>query len=90
MGLTRRDALGFAAGLAAAGALPARAQSDWPNARSASWSAPRPAAAPTSSAGCSPTSWPRLGQSITVENNTGGGGGIAASMVTNAPPDGTR
>ena len=30
----------------------------------------------------------RLGQSITVENNTGGGGGIAASMVTNAPPDG--
>ena len=31
----------------------------------------------------------RLGQTITVENNTGGGGGIAASMVTHAPPDGT-
>jgi tripartite-type tricarboxylate transporter receptor subunit TctC len=30
----------------------------------------------------------RLGQTITVENNTGGGGGIAASMVTHAPPDG--
>jgi tripartite-type tricarboxylate transporter receptor subunit TctC len=31
----------------------------------------------------------RLGQTITVENNTGGGGGIAANMVTHAPPDGT-
>ncbi len=31
----------------------------------------------------------RLGQSISVENNTGGGGGIAASIVSHAPPDGT-
>src|ERR1051325_2212821 len=30
----------------------------------------------------------RLGQSFTVENNTGGGGGIAASIVSHAPPDG--
>src|SRR5258705_9493842 len=30
----------------------------------------------------------RLGQSVTVENNTGGGGGIAASIVSHAPPDG--
>jgi tripartite-type tricarboxylate transporter receptor subunit TctC len=30
-----------------------------------------------------------LGQTITVENNTGGGGGIAANLVTHAPPDGT-
>src|ERR1041384_2665424 len=30
----------------------------------------------------------RLGQSFTVENNTGGGGGIAASMVSHSPPDG--
>ncbi|MEX2035862.1 MAG: tripartite tricarboxylate transporter substrate binding protein, partial [Xanthobacteraceae bacterium] len=29
-----------------------------------------------------------LGQSITVENNSGGGGGIAAGIVSNAPPDG--
>lgn len=29
-----------------------------------------------------------LGQSVTVENNTGGGGGIAASIVSHAPPDG--
>ena len=29
-----------------------------------------------------------LGQSITIENNTGGGGGIAASIVSHAPPDG--
>ena len=91
MGLTRRDALGFAAGLAAAGALPARAQSDWPN---------RPLRILV---GTSPGGWPdivsrlfadkfapRLGQSITVENNTGGGGGIAAGMVSNAPPDGTN
>jgi tripartite-type tricarboxylate transporter receptor subunit TctC len=31
----------------------------------------------------------RLGQTITVENNTGGGGGIAASLASHAPPDGT-
>jgi tripartite-type tricarboxylate transporter receptor subunit TctC len=30
-----------------------------------------------------------LGQPISVENNTGGGGGIAASIVMNATPDGT-
>src|SRR4029078_5677452 len=30
-----------------------------------------------------------LGQTITVENNTGGGGGIAAGIVSHAPPDGT-
>ena len=30
----------------------------------------------------------RLGQSFSVENNTGGGGGIAASIVSHAPPDG--
>jgi tripartite-type tricarboxylate transporter receptor subunit TctC len=29
-----------------------------------------------------------LGQSITVENNTGGGGGIASGIVSHAPPDG--
>jgi len=29
-----------------------------------------------------------LGQSITVENNTGGGGGISASIVSHSPPDG--
>src|SRR6185437_17032057 len=29
-----------------------------------------------------------LRQSISVENNTGGGGGIAAGIVSHAPPDG--
>ena len=30
----------------------------------------------------------RLGQTVTVENNTGGGGGIATGMVSHAAPDG--
>ncbi len=73
----------------ASSALPARAQQNWPQ---------RPLRILV---GTSPGGSPdiigrlladkmadRLGQSITVENNTGGGGGIAASMVTHAPPDG--
>jgi tripartite-type tricarboxylate transporter receptor subunit TctC len=91
---TRRRVLGHAlaltAGFAVGPAFPAHAQSDWPN---------RPLRLLIgTTAGGSPDivgrlladkMVPLLGQSISVENNTGGGGGIAASMVMNAPPDGT-
>jgi tripartite-type tricarboxylate transporter receptor subunit TctC len=87
--LNRRRALALAAAVTASSALPARGQQNWPQ---------RPLRILV---GTSPGGSPdiigrlladkladRLGQTITVENNTGGGGGIAASMVTHAPPDG--
>jgi tripartite-type tricarboxylate transporter receptor subunit TctC len=89
MSLTRRRALVLAAAFAATSPRPAGAQQNWPQ---------RPLRILV---GTSPGGSPdiigrlladkmadRLGQTITVENNTGGGGGIAASMVTHAPPDG--
>jgi tripartite-type tricarboxylate transporter receptor subunit TctC len=89
MSLTRRRALALAAAFAATSPRPAGAQQNWPQ---------RPLRILV---GTSPGGSPdiigrlladkmadRLGQTITVENNTGGGGGIAASMVTHSPPDG--
>jgi len=88
--LTRRSALALSAAFAAHSTVPVRAQQNWPT---------RPLRILI---GTSPGGSPdiigrmladkmadRLGQTITVENNTGGGGGIAATMVSNAPPDGT-
>ena len=87
---TRRRALALSAAFTAGCALPARAQSDWPN---------RPLRLLIGTTpGGSPDIVGRLladrmtgplGQPISVENNTGGGGGIAAGMVMNAAPDGT-
>jgi tripartite-type tricarboxylate transporter receptor subunit TctC len=85
----RRQALTLGASVAAAAAWPARAQQDWPQ------RALRILIGTT--AGGSPDIIGRLladkltgplGQPISVENNTGGGGGIAASIVSHAPPDG--
>ena len=87
--ITRRRTFGLAGGLAASAAFPARAQQNWPqrSLRILIGTAP----------GGSPDIVGRLladkmagplGQSITVENNTGGGGGIASGIVTNAQPDG--
>lgn len=82
--------MALTAGFAAGSVLPAHAQSDWPS---------RPLRLLIgTTAGGSPDIVGRLladkmtgplGQPISVENNTGGGGGIAAGMVMNAAPDGT-
>jgi tripartite-type tricarboxylate transporter receptor subunit TctC len=89
MTVSRRDALALAAGLAAASALPARAQSDWPSRSLRILVGTSPGGSPDIVSRLLADKFAaRLGQSITVENNTGGGGGIAAGMVTNAPPDG--
>ena len=91
MSVTRRDALGLAAAFAAAGALPASAQSDWPQRSLRILVGTSPGGSPDIvSRLFADKLAPRLGQSISVENNTGGGGGIAAGMVTNASPDGTN
>jgi tripartite-type tricarboxylate transporter receptor subunit TctC len=91
MRMTRRDTLGLAAGLAAAGAVPASAQSDWPNRSLRILVGTSPGGSPDIVSRLFADKFAaRLGQSVTVENNTGGGGGIAAGMVSNAPPDGTN
>ncbi len=87
--LTRRRTLALSAAVAAGSALPVRAQQNWPQ---------RPLRILVgTSPGGSPDIISRLladkmagplGQSITIENNTGGGGGIAAAIVSRAPPDG--
>jgi tripartite-type tricarboxylate transporter receptor subunit TctC len=88
--ITRRRALGLAGAFAATSALSARAQQDWPQRPLRVLVGTSPGGSPDiMSRLLADKISPRLGQSITVENNTGGGGGIAAAMVTRAPPDGT-
>jgi len=87
--VTRRHALALAASMAAGAALPARAQSDWPQRSLRILIGTTPGGSPDIIGRmlADKMTGP-LGQSITVENNTGGGGGIAAGIVSNAPPDG--
>src|SRR6185437_9210793 len=90
MTITRRRALALGSSFAGMASLPVSAQQNWPQ---------RPLRILVgTSPGGSPDIISRLladrmteplGQTVTVENNTGGGGGIAAGMVTHAPPDGT-
>ena len=88
--VTRRHALALTASIAAGAALPARAQSDWPQRSLRILIGTTPGGSPDIIGRmlADKMTGP-LGQSITVENNTGGGGGIAAGIVSNAPPDGT-
>ena len=88
--VTRRHALALTASMAAGAALPARAQSDWPQRSLRILIGTTPGGSPDIIGRmlADKMTGP-LGQSITVENNTGGGGGIAAGIVSNAPPDGT-
>jgi tripartite-type tricarboxylate transporter receptor subunit TctC len=89
MTLTRRHALTLAASYAATAALPARAQQNWPQRSLRILIGTTPGGSPDIIGRmlADKMTGP-LGQSITVENNTGGGGGIAAGIVSNAPPDG--
>ena len=90
MDLTRRRALALATAFSAASALPVRAQPGWPQRSLRILVGTSPGGSPDIIGRLlADKIADRLGQSITVENNTGGGGGIAASMVSNAPPDGT-
>src|SRR6185503_14009906 len=89
MTVSRRSLLQTAGALAAMPLLPAHAQ-DWPT---------RPIRIIVgTAAGGSPDIVSRLigeklserlGQTITIENNTQGGGAVAQQMVSRAPPDGT-
>jgi tripartite-type tricarboxylate transporter receptor subunit TctC len=89
MTLTRRHALTLAASYAAAATLPARAQQNWPQRSLRILIGTTPGGSPDIIGRmlADKMTGP-LGQSISVENNTGGGGGIAAGIVSNAPPDG--
>src|SRR5262245_49071369 len=89
MPISRRNALGLTAGFAAAGAWPAAAPQDWPNRSLRILVGTSPGGSPDIVSRLLADRFAeRLGQSVTVENNTGGGGGIAAGMVANARPDG--
>jgi tripartite-type tricarboxylate transporter receptor subunit TctC len=89
MDLTRRRALALAAAFAATPS-PAGAQDNWPQRPLRILVGTSPGGSPDIiSRLLADRMTERLGQTITVENNTGGGGGIAAGMVTHAPPDGT-
>ena len=90
MSLDRRRALALATAFAGSSALPARAQQTWPQRPLRILVGPSPGGSPDIIGRLLADKMSdRLGQTITVENNTGGGGGIAAGMVSNAPPDGT-
>src|SRR6476659_4593409 len=90
MNLTRRRALALASAFAGSSVLLAGAQPNWPTRSLRILVGTSPGGSPDIIGRLLADKLAdRLGQSITVENNTGGGGGIAASMVTHAPPDGT-
>jgi len=89
MDMTRRRALALATAFTGASALPVRAQQNWPQRSLRILVGTTPGGSPDIIGRLLADKMAeRLGQSITVENNTGGGGGIAASMVANGPPDG--
>lgn len=91
MGLSRRGTFHLGAGLLAAGVLPVRAQQDWPGRPLRILVGTSPGGSPDIVSRLLADKFAaRFGQSVTVENNTGGGGGIAAGMVSKAPPDGTN
>jgi tripartite-type tricarboxylate transporter receptor subunit TctC len=87
--LTRRHTLALSAAFAASSAVPVRAQQNWPQRPLRILVGTTPGGSPDiiSRAMADKMTGP-LGQSITVENNTGGGGGIAANIVSHSPPDG--
>jgi tripartite-type tricarboxylate transporter receptor subunit TctC len=93
--VTRRRVLALASTLAGSAVLPvtargARAQQNWPTRPLRILIGTAPGGSPDIVGRLLADKMAdRLGTSITVENNTGGGGGIAAGMVTNAAPDGT-
>lgn len=89
MPMNRRRALALAASLAATSVLPARAQPNWPQRGLRILIGTTPGGSPDIIGRMLADKMTApLGQPITVENNTGGGGGIAAGIVSNAPPDG--
>ena len=85
----RRRALALTAAFAAGPVLPAFAQQNWPQRTLRILIGTSPGGSPDIVGRLLADKMAeRLGQSITVENNTGGGGGIAASIISHAPPDG--
>jgi tripartite-type tricarboxylate transporter receptor subunit TctC len=89
MHLNRRRALALSGAFAAGSALPAFAQQNWPQRALRILIGTSPGGSPDIVGRLLADKLAeRLGQSVTVENNTGGGGGIAASIVSHAPADG--
>ncbi|RYF19082.1 MAG: tripartite tricarboxylate transporter substrate binding protein [Comamonadaceae bacterium] len=75
--------------LCSAAALPAAAQSDFPN-RPIKWIVPYPPGGTTDLLARLMGTWlsQRLGQQVIVDNRAGGGNNIGTEMAVKAPPDG--
>lgn len=90
MHLNRRRALALSGVFAAGSVWPAFAQQGWPQRALRILIGTSPGGSPDIVGRLLADKLAEgLGQSVTVENNTGGGGGIAASIASHAPPDGT-
>ena len=95
MNISRRSAIGGLGGLAASfaggAALPARAQQNWPDKSLRIMVGTAPGGSPDIiSRMLGDKFTERLGQSVYIENNAGGGGAVALQTVTRSPPDGTN
>ena len=87
---TRRQTLQWAASLAAAGALPSRAQSGWPKDKAITFVVPFTAGSGTDviARTVAEKLGPLLGAQIVIDNKTGAGGTVGAALVAKAPADG--
>ena len=89
--LTRRSVLSLAASVAVSPALPARAQANWPDKPLRILVGTAPGGSPDIiSRMLGDKMAQKLGQSVYIENNAGGGGAVALQTVTRSPPDGTN
>jgi hypothetical protein len=87
---TRRQSLQWAAALAAGSSLPSFAQSDWPKDKTITFVVPFTAGSGTDviARTVAEKLGPILGTQIVIDNKTGAGGTVGASLVAKAPSDG--
>jgi tripartite-type tricarboxylate transporter receptor subunit TctC len=92
MKISRRSAMGgFAASFAAGFGRPVRAQQNWPDKPLRIMVGTAPGGSPDIiSRMLGDKMAQKLGQSVYIENNAGGGGSVALQTVTRSPPDGTN
>jgi len=88
--MQRRTLIQSAAALAAAGALPAWAQGNWPTGKAITYLVPFPAGGTTDTLGrlISQKLGTVLGTSVVIDNKGGAGGSVGSEIAARAAPDG--